>query len=121
MGNVNSEKYFPEIGDHWKNSTLEEQGLDSEKLTNGFKEALRKSSKAYWGEDYAEHKAKLLTETNGKHADVKMVGPFTPPSDPNGLVLRRGYLVAEFGDTNSISEVASVSKSFLSAKGLWSE
>ena len=44
-----------------------------------------------------------------------MVGPFKPAGRLNGMVVRHGYLVREFGETWYADEIASATKSFLSA------
>jgi|GEM_PF-1392755 len=42
------------------------------------------------------------------------VGPFSVRGDPSGVILRHGYLVAEWGDTGAVEMTHSVSKSILS-------
>ena len=42
------------------------------------------------------------------------VGPFKVRGDPAGVVVRNGYIVAEWGDTRRVDMTFSVSKSFLS-------
>jgi len=42
------------------------------------------------------------------------VGPFTTRGDPSGVVVRRGYVVAEWGDPRRVDMTFSVTKSFLS-------
>jgi CubicO group peptidase (beta-lactamase class C family) len=43
-----------------------------------------------------------------------LVGPTAPRGSLNGLVVRRGYVVAEFGDTSRVDMTFSVTKTFLS-------
>jgi CubicO group peptidase (beta-lactamase class C family) len=45
----------------------------------------------------------------------EIVGPTAPRGDVNGLVLRHGYIVAEWGDTDREDMTFSVTKSYLSA------
>ena len=42
------------------------------------------------------------------------VGPFKERGDPTGLIIRRGYIVAEWGDPARVDMTFSVTKSFLS-------
>ena len=42
------------------------------------------------------------------------IGPITPRAGMNGLVIRRGYVVAEWGDTKAVDMTFSVTKTFLS-------
>jgi CubicO group peptidase (beta-lactamase class C family) len=42
-----------------------------------------------------------------------VIGPMKPPKGVNGLILRHGYIVAEFGDTREVEVTASLTKSIL--------
>jgi CubicO group peptidase (beta-lactamase class C family) len=42
------------------------------------------------------------------------IGPTKAPSGMNGVILKRGYIVAEWGDTNEIDMTFSVTKTYLS-------
>jgi CubicO group peptidase (beta-lactamase class C family) len=42
------------------------------------------------------------------------VGPFQTRGDPTGMIIRRGYIVAEWGDPRRVDMTFSVTKSFLS-------
>lgn len=44
----------------------------------------------------------------------ELIGPVKPRGAPNGVILRRGYLVAEWGDTRRADMTFSISKSYLS-------
>ncbi len=43
-----------------------------------------------------------------------LIGPTQPRTGMNGVVIRRGYVVAEWGDTNRADMTFSVTKTFLS-------
>jgi CubicO group peptidase (beta-lactamase class C family) len=43
------------------------------------------------------------------------IGPFTHRGDVSGMVIRNGYLVAEWGDTKAVEMTFSITKSILSA------
>jgi CubicO group peptidase (beta-lactamase class C family) len=43
------------------------------------------------------------------------IGPLTPHAPANGIVIRRGFIVAEWGDTRAVDMTHSVTKTFLSA------
>jgi CubicO group peptidase (beta-lactamase class C family) len=66
------------------------------------------------GADLPARKSALLRRVLGPDADCGIVGPLPQPGEPNGLVIRRGRVVAEFGDTTFVTEIASATKSFLS-------
>ncbi|HXN98859.1 MAG TPA: serine hydrolase [Candidatus Acidoferrales bacterium] len=94
-------KYFPPQGE-WQRKLPSELGFDSTKL----KEAI------------------VYAQANGGSWDFEkqQVRVFGAPLGPlpkthaatNGIVLRHGYLVAEFGDIKANDPVYSVAKSFLS-------
>ncbi|HSG46717.1 MAG TPA: serine hydrolase [Longimicrobiales bacterium] len=42
------------------------------------------------------------------------IGPFRVRGEPSGIILRHGYIVAEWGDTRAVEMTHSVTKSFLS-------
>src|SRR5206468_4861932 len=44
-----------------------------------------------------------------------LLGPVRPRGGPNGLILRGGFVVAEWGDTHSADMTFSVAKSYLAA------
>src|SRR5262249_52957910 len=46
-------------------------------------------------------------------ADSEVLGPVRPRKDPNGGIVRRGYLVAEWGDTLRVDISFSIAKSYL--------
>ena len=43
-----------------------------------------------------------------------LIGPTQPRGDPTGLVIRHGYLVAQWGDPDRVDMTFSITKSFLS-------
>jgi CubicO group peptidase (beta-lactamase class C family) len=94
-------KYFPPSG-QWQHKRAVEVGMDSVKL----KEAV----------DYA------ITRASAWDFDRDQVRTFGTPLGPvpktraaiNGVIVRRGYIVAEFGDTKANDPIYSVAKSFLS-------
>lgn len=98
----------------WPAADPEEAGLDPQRLAELIEFARSHESERRWSEDYAAVKSEILRAELGPLADVDVVGPFTEPGALNGLVLREGRLVAEFGDTSYVDEIASATKSFLS-------
>jgi CubicO group peptidase (beta-lactamase class C family) len=52
--------------------------------------------------------------TFGREPHGEAVGPFTTRGDPTGVIVRRGYIVAEWGDADRVDMTFSVTKSFLS-------
>ena len=54
-------------------------------------------------------------QTFGREPFGEAVGPFKARGDPTGLIVRRGYVVAEWGDPRRVDMTFSVTKSFLSS------
>lgn len=63
--------------------------------------------------DLVAAKSALLQRVLGPDADADVVGPMTVPGWSNGLILQHGDVVAEFGATTRVDEIASATKSFL--------
>ena len=89
-------------------------GIDSEQLAVLIDLAIRHETELIVGIDTASTKARRLRKGLGPNADTRVDGPFTPRGRANGLVVRRGQVIARWGDTSFVSEIASATKSFLS-------
>lgn len=96
------EAYFPPKGD-WARKAPAEVGMDAERLTAAI--AFAEQHPTDWPKDFARQE-----EIFGA-----LLGPLPKDrADTNGLVIRRGYVVAEFGDTAAVDPTYSVAKSLLS-------
>ncbi|MEJ2205653.1 MAG: serine hydrolase [Gemmatimonadota bacterium] len=101
--------YVPGAGDTWEVRTPAEVGMDPAVLEAAV--------------DYAlSHPTTEIPEDPGAYLEARfvgiphqeIVGPTRPRGDVNGVVLRHGYVVAEFGDTRRPDMTFSVTKSYLS-------
>ena len=104
--------YFPAAG-AWQHRAPAQVNMDAAKL----KEAI----------DWAEaHGSKWDFEKDQVRTFGKVLGPLPAGrAGTNGLIVRHGYIIAEFGDTKTNDPVYSIAKSFISttaslavAKGL---
>src|SRR5690606_10445647 len=100
--------YFPDAGE-WATRTPAEAGMDASRLQEAVafiqgaqNPAPRDLSVAHW----------LAWSREPMDAPV---GPFTVRGDVSGLIIRNGYIVAEWGDTRAVEMTFSVTKSFLSS------
>jgi CubicO group peptidase (beta-lactamase class C family) len=94
-------KYFPPAG-QWQRKPAAEAGMDSTKLKEAVDYALTRG--ATW--DFARDQVRTFGTP---------LGPVpTSRAGTNGIVVRHGYIVAEFGDIKANDPVYSVAKSFLS-------
>lgn len=103
-----STAYVPGPGDEWETRTPEELGMDGALLQEAVDYAL--SHETSMPQDPGQY---LRDRFEGlPHQDI--VGPTRERGGPNGLVIRHGYIVAEFGDTRRDDMTFSVTKSYLS-------
>ena len=117
LGAQNQRPYFPTTDASWTRRRPAEVGLDSARLSAAI--AWAQAQVAADGpppKDAAEMVAgqeRMLREQMGEPQPV-VLGPMMPPRGVNGLVLRNGYIVAEFGDTKYVETTASLTKSIVS-------
>lgn len=83
-------------------------GLDPVRLDSAIRFA--QANEIGWARDMA---AQLRTNT-ARERWPRIQGPYKDRGVQSGLILRRGYLVAEWGDTSRIDMTFSVAKSYLS-------
>lgn len=95
--------YFPEPGEAWERRRPEQVGMDPQLLAQAIALARRHGSGIP-----ADFSAQVATF--GRQLGAL---PHTRAAD-NGILLRHGYIVAEWGDTTHSDPVYSVAKSFLS-------
>ena len=91
--------------DHWETRTPADVGMDAALLTQAIEYA--KTRDTNWGKtDYMADQIRTFGRPLGK----------VPPSHgpTNGVIVRHGYIVAEFGDTKVVEPTYSVAKSYLS-------
>src|SRR5437588_46578 len=94
--------YYPPAGDTWQGRTPEEAGMDRALLDAAV--AYAKTQAGTMPKDFSTQ-----VETFGR-----VLGPLPKMhGDTNGIIIRHGYIVAEWGDTNQIDPVYSVAKGFL--------
>jgi CubicO group peptidase (beta-lactamase class C family) len=103
-----AQTYFPERRD-WQKRTPEEMGMSSSLLKEAIDFAITNESKA--PKDLAlDHELSAF----GREPYAELIGPTTVRAPMNGLVIRGGYVVAEWGETNKVDMTFSVTKTFLS-------
>jgi CubicO group peptidase (beta-lactamase class C family) len=98
-----SSPYYPEPGDRWQHRRPEDAGMDS---------ALLEQAVAYAKTQASTIPADFSTqvETFGR-----VLGPLPKTRGAtNGMIIRHGFIVAEWGDTNQVDPTYSAAKSFLS-------
>ena len=100
--------YFP-AADNWERRTPQQANLDATKLKEAVDFAIASESKAPRNLELAHY------QTFGREPFGEAVGPFSERGPATGIILRGGYVVAEWGDPRRVDMTFSVTKSFLSA------
>jgi CubicO group peptidase (beta-lactamase class C family) len=101
--------YLPAPGDdRWERRQPAEVGLDGDRLAEA----------VAWAEQHETRFARNLQDalddlTQGEGEYAAIVGPTKPRGGPAGLILRHGYIAAEWGDPARVDMTFSASKSYL--------
>jgi CubicO group peptidase (beta-lactamase class C family) len=99
--------YYPSA-QVWERRSPATVGMDSARLAAAISFARENESKGPRNLEIAHY------QTFGREPVGDAVGPFAERGDPSGIVLRGGYIVAEWGDPARVDMTFSVTKSFLS-------
>ncbi len=95
--------YYPPPGDAWQHAIPETVGMDNALLEQAL--AYAKTQASTIPRDFSTQ-----VETFGR-----VLGPLPKErGETNGIIIRHGYIVAEWGDTKRVDPSYSVAKSFLS-------
>jgi CubicO group peptidase (beta-lactamase class C family) len=100
--------YVPGPDDEWQRKRPDEAGLDAALLQQAIDFAVASETKA--PADLEENHYLTL----GREPFGDGIGPFKVRGPMSGIVVRGGYLVAEWGDTRRVDMTFSVTKSFVS-------
>jgi hypothetical protein len=100
--------YFPPRGE-WQHRSPSSLGLDSSALQEAIRFARENESKLPRDQELAQ------AETFGRGEPFdEGVGPFKERGEPTGVIIYKGYIVAEWGEPLRVDMTHSVTKSFLS-------
>lgn len=103
--------YYPGPDETWEHRKPEEVGLDSGILQQALAFATDRAHEGY-PPDLARHLATI--HGSKRYDDGITLGPTKPHGPMTGIVLRHGYLVAEWGEPERVDMTFSITKSFLS-------
>jgi CubicO group peptidase (beta-lactamase class C family) len=101
-----AQTYFPDAT--WQHKEPGEVGLKGDVLQQAIDFAIANETKA------PRDLVMNHYETFGREPFGYAVGPITERGAPTGLIIRHGYIVAEWGEPRRVDMTHSVSKSFLS-------
>ena len=99
--------YVPPAG-AWERRSPSAMGMDSVKLADAIAYAVEKESKTPRDLELNHY------QTFGREPFGAAIGPLAPRGGATGVILRKGYVVATWGDPTAVEIVNSVTKSFLS-------
>jgi CubicO group peptidase (beta-lactamase class C family) len=98
--------YVP--GATWERRAPEQVGMDAAKIQEAIAFAKERESRAARDLEEAHY------QTFGREPFGNAVGPFKPRGEPSGVIVRNGYIVAEWGEPARVDMTFSVTKSFVS-------
>jgi CubicO group peptidase (beta-lactamase class C family) len=99
--------YFPDRFD-WQHKKPEEVGMDAARLDEAVKQAMASENPA------TKDMALYLATTFGANEPFDTpIGPVKDRGPANGLIIRHGYIVAEWGDPKRVDMTFSVTKTYL--------
>ncbi len=98
--------YFPRAGDNWEHRAAVDVGMDSLLLAEAVSFAIENEP------DTPRDLESWMRSRVGDDPYGELIGDLKPRGGPNGLVLRHGYIIAEWGDTRRVDVTYSVTKSF---------
>ena len=104
---THAQSYFPPKGE-WAHRTAATLGLDSAQLRKAIRFAIDNEARAPRDQHLAQ------AESFGREPFDEPVGPLKDRGDATGLIIYKGYIVAEWGDPARVDITHSVTKSFLS-------
>ncbi len=99
--------YIPPAGS-WERRSPDRVRLDPVKLKEAVDFAIASESKTPRNLEHAHY------QTFGREPFGEAIGQFKERGPATGLIIRNGYIVAEWGDLNRVDMTFSVTKSFLS-------
>ncbi|WP_143961027.1 serine hydrolase domain-containing protein [Litoribacter populi] len=104
-----SQQYFPEKN-YWENKKPEDVGMNEKLLQKAIQYAQQNASKADKNLKKAHYQSAFGREPFGYP-----IGPMKQRGKPTGLVIKNGYIIAEWGEPERVDLTFSVAKSLVSA------
>jgi CubicO group peptidase (beta-lactamase class C family) len=101
--------YVPPPG-KWEARAPEALGLRAGALAAAIE--YHRAHESQWPRDFITKSGRYVGVAD-EPADSEPLGPIRPRKDPNGLIVRGGYVVAEWGETDRVDMSFSIAKSYL--------
>ena len=107
QNNFAQKVYYP-TADNWEKRTPEQAKFDSARFKEAIDFAVQSESKAPRDMEMSQ------TQTFGREPFGEIIGATKPRGDMTGIIIKNGYIVAEWGEPLRVDMTHSVTKSFLS-------
>lgn len=105
---VAAEIYFPGPDSEWKRKTPAEAGFNADKLKDAVTYCISQESANPRSMEQSHY------QSFGREPFGQGIGPFKDRGDVTGIIVHKGYIVAEWGEPFRVDMTHSVTKSFLS-------
>lgn len=105
---IAQKSYYPEKNKVWEAKTPAEVGIDQTVIENAIKFA---NDNEYSGSK--DMRINIL-ESFKREPFISIVGPTKHRGGPAGLIIKNGYIIAQWGDVSRVDMTFSVTKSYLS-------
>ncbi len=105
---VSAQAYFPGKWDDWETRDPGQVGMDPRLVARAVALAIENQNKG------PKDLAAVIRGNWGNEPGFRILGPTRPRGETSGVILRHGYIVAEWGDARRADMTFSVTKSFLS-------
>jgi len=102
-----AQQYFPDKW-NWEIKKPEEVDMNPQLIKQAVAYAVKNQNKG------PKDLAAAIWNSFGREPDFHMLGPTKHRGDSNGMIIRHGYIIAEWGDTRRVDMTFSVTKSYLS-------
>jgi hypothetical protein len=101
--------YFPGPDRDWIRQSPADAGMNADKLNKAIAFCISHESSNPRDMEVSHY------QTFGKEPFGNGIGPFKERGDVSGVILRKGYIIAEWGDPYRVDMTHSITKSFLSS------
>ncbi|MCH7817424.1 MAG: serine hydrolase, partial [Proteobacteria bacterium] len=107
QASIAQSNYYP-AADNWERRTAESVGMDSVRLAAAVELAIENTVVE------PHDMSQFIERSFGREPHFSILGPVKRREQGSGLIVKNGYIVAEWGDINREDMTFSVSKSYLS-------
>ncbi|CAN5649196.1 serine hydrolase [soil metagenome] len=101
--------YYPNAGDDWEKRTPSQVGIDAAKLKAAIDFAVQNEAKVPRDMELAQ------AQSFGREPFGESIGVQKPRGEMTGIVIKNGYIIAEWGEPFRVDMTHSVTKSFLTS------